>query len=480
MAAAVQTADLQTPDDFPRALRRDHAGYLVSIGLLALGNLLLLPLVTTALTPQQIGLYSLVEAGTSLGSTISLLGLKFAYLYHHARLPASARPALLGTALLVAAATAIATGTLLALLYGSSTAMTWFGATPLDHLWLLPLLMLGGVTQALLITELRAERRVALAGSLAVGNLVVWLSASTAFVLWAGLGVPGLFAGQICGQAVAILIGLSRITRRPLFAWDRTQVRPLVSYGTPLMLGLLLRYALDSLSRFLLAAWVGIAAAGDFLIAARVAVLFEALLALPFFMAWGGLVHHALQRPQAAAILERVAGVTLAGGALMLTLLLALQPWLFQLFAGAPRPDLAPLFAFTLLSQYFVLIKSPLSAGLLRIPNTGWSLRNNLLALLLFLPFVGPAMHWAGAAGAAAGIAAINLVTGLVVFRQAQKLCPQHPRPEAGLLLAGLIALCMLTLIMGSLPSWYLLPLFSLAAWLLWQSARPVAAPDPL
>jgi len=39
------------------------------------------------------------------------------------------------------------------------------------------------------------------------------------------------------------------------------------------------------------------------MIISSISVLFEAVLANPFYMAWGGLVHHALPPPEASRIL---------------------------------------------------------------------------------------------------------------------------------------------------------------------------------
>src|SRR3546814_9313273 len=111
-----------------------------------------------------------------------------------------------------------------------------------------------------------------------------------------------------------------------------------------MMAGLTLRYSVDTLSRFLLAAFASIEAAGQFLIIARVATLFEALLTLPFFTAWGGLVHHALRRPDAAAIVGRVTSIALAAGALLLLAILAVQAPLFHLLAHDAMPQLAGAF----------------------------------------------------------------------------------------------------------------------------------------
>ena len=445
---------LNTPGDYMRALRRDYVGYLISTGLLAMGNLALLPVITGYLSPPEIGLYSLVEAGTNLGATLSLLGLKFAYLYHHAHTEAPQRPHLLGTALAIAGCCALLSGALLALLFGNNAMMALFDASVLPMPWLLPLLMLGGAWQALLHTQRRAERRVALAGCIAVLQLAVWLASSSYLVIVQDAGLPGLIGGQIIGQLAACLLAFL-VRPLPRFAFDAARMLPLVRYGVPLMLGLLLRYSLDSMARFMLAAWAGIALAGDYLIAMRVATLFEGLLALPFFTAWGGLVHHALKLPRAGEILGRVSDVALVASGLLVLLSLCLQPWLFTLLAHDARPDLAALFGMILLSKAIFVVKSPLGGGLLRTGRTGWSVRNNLLALAIFLPLSWPLITYGGAlGGATGGAAAIVVATLAALLKQAaesQLHCRQQPRLAA--IAVAILALLLPFGIAAGLPA---------------------------
>ncbi len=441
---------LSTPGEYIRALRRDYGGYLISTGLLAMGNLALLPVITGYLTPAEIGLYSLVEAGTNLGVTLSLLGLKFAYLYHHAHTEAAERPHLLGTVVAISSASALLTGSLLGLLFGSHSLMALFDSTALPMPWLLPLLMLCGSWQTMLHTQRRAERRVALAGCIAILQLAVWLAASSYLVIALDAGLPGLFGGQIIGQCAACLLAFL-VRPMPRFAFDPTRIRALVRYGVPLMLGLLLRYSLDSMARFMLAAWAGIALAGDYLIAMRVATLFEGLLALPFFTAWGGLVHHALKQPRAGEILSRVSDAALAASTLLVLLSLCLQPWLFEWLARDPRPDLAALFGMILLSKAIFVVKSPLGGGLLRTGRTGWSVHNNLLALAVFLPLAWPMITYGGATGGAAAIVIATLIALLRQAAESQQHCRQQPHRAA--ILAALIGLALPFAMAAGLPA---------------------------
>src|SRR3546814_18435340 len=89
LAAPAAPEALDGPPAFAVALRHDYGSYLVSLGLISLGNIVLLPIITAYLSPADLGLYSLVETTMIQGITFSLLGLKFAYIYYYANAPRS-------------------------------------------------------------------------------------------------------------------------------------------------------------------------------------------------------------------------------------------------------------------------------------------------------------------------------------------------------------------------------------------------------
>jgi len=425
------TETLRTPRDFSRALGQDYLGYLLSNGLLTLGNLLLLPLIATALNPAEIGLYGLIETAQTQGATLSMLGLKFAYLYFYAHTPAPERHRLFGTATLVTGIMGCLAGLLLWAMFSSANFLSHFDATPLPAAWLLLPLMGFGALQTMILGELRAERRVGLAGMIGVGQLAVWLIAAAILVLHFDLGIAGLLGGQCIGVAGGAIAGLIAFLRRQRFGFDIRSLMPQLRYGIPLMLGLMLRYALDSLCRFLLAAWISIEAAGQFMIAMRMTLLFEGLLMMPFFTAWGGLMHHALKSPDAPAVLSRISSLSIIAAAALVLLMLSFQPQLFTLLAHDASPGLAATFALVLLGKAVLMAKSPLTSGILKTGRTGWSIDNNLLSLGLFGLLIWPAIQYWGLAGAAAAMLAATILPTLTLARAAQRLCPQQLWREA-------------------------------------------------
>ncbi|WP_341702391.1 oligosaccharide flippase family protein [Ferrovibrio sp.] len=454
---------------FIAALRRDYLGYLVSLGLLNLGGLLLLPLATAYLSPAELGLYGLVETAHLQGVTFSLLGLKFAYLYYYAHIPADQRPAMFGTTLLLSGTASLLAGIVLWALFDTAAVMQRFDSAPLPQAWLMLPLMLTGATLTVLLTELRAARQVWLSGAIAILQLAVWLLLSILLVGHLGTGLPGLLLAQAAAGGLACIAAFACIARRLQFRWQPRLQWQLLRYGTPMMAGLVLRYSLDTLSRFLLAAFVSIEAAGIFMICMRVTLLFESLLALPFFMAWGGLVHHALRQSAAAVIVGRVTGIILVSSGLLVLIMLALQPWLFQLLAHAPMPDVAPLFSLLLLARAVQLVKSPLTSGILVTGRTGWSTTNSLLALVVFCLLCYPASRlWEAAGMAAALLVAQSLATAWLVA-EAWRHC--RPQLDSSSLLCAALGGggAILALLPGYNPVMVALPLAAALAIALWM-----------
>lgn len=445
---------LETVADFTQATGRDFTGYLVSLGLLNLGSLFLLPLVTGYLGAGEIGLYSLVEVAQIQGITFSLLGLKFAYLYHYAHTPGDARPRLLGTTLLLTGGASMIAGLLLWAIFANPALMARFDARPLPHAWLLLPLLIFGAMQTVLLTELRANRQVWLSGFIAVSHLLLMLLLSIVLVAGYGAGIPGFLAAQSVASALSCGIAWSLINRRLVLLARPYRAGALLRYGIPMMTGLMLRYSLDTLCRFLLAALVSLEAAGQFMIVMRIVLLFEALLAIPFFTAWGGLVHHALQRPAAAVIIGRITALAMTAASLLVIVMLAIRPGLFRLLAHDAMPELAGLFALLLASRAIQLVKSPLTAGILVTGQTGWAVRNNVFALSVFTILAYPATELWAATGTALALLAANLAATLSLARAAFRHCrPAFELPAIALAVTAGAASAATVLYASDLPA---------------------------
>lgn len=423
-----------------RTLQRDTWGYVVSLGPLGLGGLALLPLMTELLSLAELGWMAVAEALLLPAGTLGMMGLKFAYLYRFAHTPPEQHRALLATCLALGGLISLASGLLVALLLTHPVLlrwMGWMGPVPMQHAWILVLLVPTSTLHALLMTELRAQRRVRATAVVSYAQLGITLAASALLTLTWPLGMDGFFAGQLLGQVFAMghaWLQVGKFSQLPTASnapaavqWNAAPA--LLRYGWPLTAGLLVRYGMDSLSRVMLAGLASLEAAADWLVVSRVLSVFDVLVANPFFMAWGGLVHHALRRPDAAEVASQVSRWTLVASSAAALVAVAGYLPLTQWTTGAARPELAWLFVLLLWGKWLALIKSPLCCGVQQTGQTGWALRNNTLALAVFVPAAWALVQlpppWGQAHGMAGAMLLASLLPTLLLYRHSQGIVRQ-------------------------------------------------------
>lgn len=450
------TAPAPDPSNFLRTLQRDTWGYVLSLGPLGLGGLALLPLMTQLLSPAELGWMAVAEALLLPAGTLGMMGLKFAYLYRFAHTPAAQQRALLATCLALGGLISLACGLLVAVALTHPLLpgwMGWAGPIPMQHPWLLALLVPSGTLQALLMTELRAQRRLRDTAVISYAQLGVTLAASAFLTLVWQWGIDGFFAGQWAGQVFAMghvwlrLAEPGRQQPRPTApaAVQWNQAPALLRYGWPLTAGLLVRYGMDSLSRVMLAGLASLEAAADWLVVSRVLSVFDVLVANPFYMAWGGLVHHALRRPDAATVASQVSRWMLGAASVAAVAAAAAYSPITWLMTGTARPDLAWLFVLLLWGKWLALIKSPLCCGVQQTGHPGWALQNNALALAVFVPaalaLVQLPAPWGQAHGMAGAMLLATLVPTMLLYRHSQAIVRQSLGPAAWCVAAAALVL---------------------------------------
>lgn len=435
--------------DALRKLREDYRDAVWSLGIPGLGQLALLPLLVATLTARELGALALIEAVMTPAATLAMMGLKFAYLYRYPQEDPQVRARLFATCLWLGCLLSLVTGLLVAapLMIDRVWQVAGFAHPVMRWPSLLVLAMITATVHGMLLTWWRAERALAgvtaatwaqLAGQVLVGGLAIGPG---------GLGVDGLFLGQCVGTLAAIgllMRGIRRADPAAMAAWqaDPAEARRLLAYGWPLTLGLLVRYGMDSLARLLLASMVSLEAAGAWLVLSRLIALFDVLVSNPLLMAWGGLMHHVLRLPEAAAALKAVASRVLVGSTLAaLGLTLAHQP-LLEWLSGGYQSGHAWLFLWLLAGKWLVVVKSPLTSGVYLTGDTGWATRNHVSALGLFL-LLGPLLTWwQDAEGLAAAILMATLIPAISLWRQSSVLVPQT-------LSRGSVVLCLLMALLG-------------------------------
>jgi O-antigen/teichoic acid export membrane protein len=419
------TAPTASPASVWHQVRSDFLGYSASLGVLGLGSVALLPVLTQGLSASQLGALAVIEGLLVPASTLGMMGLKFAFLYRFARSEPRDSARLLATCLGLGLAFSALSGLALLLAFQACWVAGLFGAEaarPLGHAWLLPALVMAATTQGILMTDLRARRSVRETAVVSYAQLATTILVCWYLVARRGAGLDGYFGGQLAGNLLAIAWVGARCWRAGNLKRAQWAESPaLARYGAPLAGALLIRYGMDTLARVLLALFVSVEAAGEWLIVGRIVAIFEALVGGPFMMAWGGLMHQALQRPDAQAQISRVAHASLAAGTAFAGILVLLYQPLLVLLSGEPKPDSYALFALLLANKVLEALRGPWTVGIQASGATGWALRNNAIALGAFAVLAPGMVALGGAQGLAGAILLCTILATWLLYREARQ-----------------------------------------------------------
>jgi len=138
-----------------------------------------------------------------------------------------------------------------------------------------------------------------------IGNTVLSISLGLLFIVQFGLGVAGIFLGQIIGQAVfgALSLYYARNSYSLTFHWQ--SFRRMLKYSTPLVPGTLAFFLMQYVDRYYINEYKGLGDVGLYGIGARIASLINLFL-MGFQGAWSPIVMKAFREPGSPVRFERV------------------------------------------------------------------------------------------------------------------------------------------------------------------------------
>jgi O-antigen/teichoic acid export membrane protein len=404
----------------------------------------LVPLYTRAFTPSEYGGLALITSVVGLLTTFSVLGLDNAsarWFYDTA--DAARRRSViaswfwcqLSVALVIALVVSVLARPVTARAMGSVA----FAPALALAAWTVPLWAFTKVAG----NWLRYERRpwttavFFAASSLATIVLVVWC------VLGAGLGINGVFGGQLAAGAltalVAVLLARSRLAVRHA---SRAVLGQMLTFGLPLVPAAVASWVTASSDRFIVQWYHGREEVAVYAVAIAVASIVT-LAVSAFQLAWGPFAFSILDHADAHRIYGRVLTSYLFVGAWLCTAVSLFAPELVAVFttaayAGAPRA--VPYLAF-----------AQLAIGATYIGVLGPSIlkRSGPIALSIFL---GAALNVAlnlvlvphlGMTGAAISTLVAYLAAAVFLFLVSQHLYPLPYRFGEAAACFGLAALLL-------------------------------------
>lgn len=234
-----------------------------SSALVYLRGILLLPILTRALGPEDYGIWVQVLGGIELMVAVSGLGLGLALMRF---IPAAVDGGRATDSLLSSLLVGAGGGTLVALAArgaSSQLAATFLGAPEnagvlVTATWLVPL----GVALTLVMTYFRARSRMGIHAVLVALETAGWLLLAFG-LLGDGMGLRGFVEGLLVIRAGVLILGLLvLLVWGPLEAPTFRCLRGFLSYGIPLLPLGVLTWLTNASDRYVIAYFVGPAEAG--------------------------------------------------------------------------------------------------------------------------------------------------------------------------------------------------------------------------
>jgi len=406
------------------SLASDSAVYLVGGILVGLGNVVLIPLYTRLLLPRAFGVFALIDVAILMVVTVSLLRMDVSYLKWFADIRSESRKELLGSALLTGLASSSVGGAILFLIAASHLGESWLHEPVRNYaLLLLPIVVLENL-QALFLTDLRARRKPVFYSLAALFRLLGMLLSSYYLMSVRGMGLSGLFAGRLVGDAISITFLAVVCLRSVMWRFSWPLIGPMIRFGLPLIWSLLAFMAQDAAGRYFLVHYGTLEQVGLLGAAIKISGVFQMLVSMPFGVAWGGLLFQIVKQPEAQLIYSKIFGyvyVFTIGMALILTIF---GPTLFRIFTARAYFSAVTLLPLILLVRATNVVEQPAATGIylsgrteiFAAINTA-ALAVNLLLLYGLVPRYGAiGVGWAWFLGSAV-VPILDLFFGQKMFR---------------------------------------------------------------
>ncbi|RIL00249.1 MAG: hypothetical protein DCC71_18900 [Proteobacteria bacterium] len=307
-----------------RRLASDAAIYgLGSVANQALA-VLLLPLYTRYLTPEEYGAYALLAAAGGLIALAAALGIhsglgRIFFVYDGAE----ERGRVVFTAFAFAlAATAFSGGALFAAAPALNRAL--FGAA--DHVgWVrlaIAIFCLSALNSVALMT-LQVHRRPRVYVACSALGLLTSCAASIWLVVGLGRGVTGVLQGQLVGIAVQLALATAACATSLRVGFHARALREMLAFAAPLLPANLAAWGLGLADRSFLTQYASLTDVGLYALGYRFGAALEMLFVAPFTLAWFPYLYSIAQQPDHRDVVARVLEYyAFVGGGVVLALAL--------------------------------------------------------------------------------------------------------------------------------------------------------------
>jgi O-antigen/teichoic acid export membrane protein len=283
-----------------RRLARDSVLYAIGTVAARAVSILMLPLYTRFLTPEDYGVLYLLQVTLDVVAILVAEGTTAGVLRFYFKSPDTReRHVLLSTTFL-----------LLLLLHAVGAALVLAAAPGIWQVVLrgsgsAELVRIAGVSlflQALLpvpLLFLQARQRAGAYTAVMVARLLVNVALNVFFLVGLGMGVKGMLLGGLLANAIVGVPVAGWMLRRTGIRIQRRVVAMIRRFGVPYQFAIAASFLLTFGDRFILQAFRGTAEVGLYALAYQFGLMMTAITATPFLNAWAPMAHQSAARSEA-------------------------------------------------------------------------------------------------------------------------------------------------------------------------------------
>lgn len=249
---------------------------------------LLIPVYTRLIEPAEYGVLELFAAFSSIGFVCLSMGLSAAInkCYHRDCRSAEEKADILSTAMLLDLPVLLVAAA--ALLVYSTPVSEWLTGTRAAA-GLVPLAVGSGFFYALVtlvLAGLRAQERAVAFSLLTLMQFTLAMALNLLFVVGYGLGVHGVFWGNMLSSAVMLPVAVAVARRGFALRFNYRLVQPLLSFGLYLIPAMLAAWVMDLSDRYFLRVFRGLDEVAVYGVGYKFGMLLQVALVWPFQLAW--------------------------------------------------------------------------------------------------------------------------------------------------------------------------------------------------
>jgi O-antigen/teichoic acid export membrane protein len=442
-----------------------------------IASIVLLPIYTRYLSPEDYGLIALVDLTVNLLGIAAGGGIVAAATREHFEADDPRHQDRVWWTALAIVATSASVVFGLALLAKDAVAAVVFGAA-VEHgdyylalglvtLWLI---LMTSVFEA----YFRAEKASTFLLFVSIGRMVINLPLNVLLLVYFGLGMQSVLIGNLIASAVAFLVLFGVFIRqRPHVMVDRALVRPYWRFGWPLIVYGMLSALMHEADRYVLRAFGTLHEVGLYSLAYSIGQGVVALFSGPISSIWGVLVYEVAKGEASEATYVRVFKYYTFGLSLVVLAISLFADIILGLIAPpeyAVAARVVPIIGLAyLLFSVHEQFKVPALLGgqtVAFLPVVGLAAATNILATVAFVPV------W-GAFGAAwASVVTFLTFSGYGLIRYRRIACYEYPFGRCAAVLGGMAATYLaFQMFSAATPGIWIDVAVGVAIWLVWAAA---------